>query len=52
VLAFATPALFGHGPALAAEPYHLRIGWVVTPADLVTLMFVKPGLAPHAGKTY
>ena len=52
VLAFATPALFGHGPALSAEPYHLRIGWVVTPADLVTLMFVKPGLAPHAGKTY
>jgi hypothetical protein len=40
------------GPARAAEPYHLRIGWVVTPADLVTLMFVKPGLAPHAGKTY
>jgi hypothetical protein len=28
----------------------LRVGWVVTPADLVTLMFVKPGLAPHAGK--
>ncbi len=34
------------------EPYHLRIGWVVAPADLVTLMFVKPKLAPHAGKTY
>jgi sulfonate transport system substrate-binding protein len=40
------------GSTRAAEPYHLRIGWVVTPADLVTLMFVKPGLAPHAGKTY
>ena len=40
------------GPAKAAEPYHLRIGWVVTPADLVTLMFVKRGLAPHAGKSY
>jgi len=39
-------------PARAAESYHLRIGWVVTPADLATLMFVKPGLAPHAGKTY
>lgn len=36
----------------SAEPYHLRIGWVVAPADLVTLMFVKPGLAPHAGKSY
>jgi hypothetical protein len=40
------------GTALAGKPYHLRLGWVVTPADLVTLMFVKPGLAPHAGKTY
>ena len=44
--------LLGQGPACATEPYHLRLGWVVTPADLVTLMFVKPGLAPHAGKTY
>ena len=43
--------LFSARP-LAGEPYHLRIGWVVAPADLVTLMFVKPGLAPHAGKTY
>jgi sulfonate transport system substrate-binding protein len=39
-------------PARAAEPYHLRIGWVVVPADLIPLMFLKPGLAPHAGKTY
>ena len=35
-----------------AEPYHLRLGWVVVPADLIPLMFLKPGLAPHAGKTY
>jgi len=45
-------ALSSVGSARAAEPYHLRLGWVVTPADLVTLMFVKPGLAPHAGKSY
>jgi len=38
--------------ARAAEPYHLRVGWVVVPSDLAPLMFVKPGLAPHAGKTY
>jgi ABC-type nitrate/sulfonate/bicarbonate transport system substrate-binding protein len=38
--------------AWAAPPYHLRLGWVVTPSDLVPLMFLKPGLAPHAGKTY
>ena len=44
--------LFGAASARATEPYHLRIGWVVAPADLVTLMFAKPGLAPHAGKSY
>lgn len=52
IAALIAVALFGQRPARAAEPYHLRLGWVVTPADLVTLMFVKPGLAPHAGKTY
>jgi NitT/TauT family transport system substrate-binding protein len=40
------------GRVAAAEPYHLRIGWVVAPADLSTLMFLKPELAPHAGKSY
>ncbi len=38
--------------ARAAEPYHLRIGWVVAGADLATLMFGKPELAPHVGKSY
>ena len=38
--------------AWAAEPYHLRIGWVVAGADVATLMFAKPELAPHAGKSY
>lgn len=45
-------AVFAAGSARAAEPYHLRIGWVVVPSDIVPLMFLKPGLAPHAGKTY
>ncbi len=44
--------LWSVGSAPAAEPYHLRIGWVVVPSDLAPLMFAKPGLAPHAGKTY
>jgi sulfonate transport system substrate-binding protein len=44
--------LFAGAPAPAAEAYHLRIGWVVVPSDLIPLMFLKPGLAPHAGKTY
>ena len=42
----------GLAPAQAAEPYHLRIGWVVAGADVATLMFAKPGLAIHAGKSY
>jgi sulfonate transport system substrate-binding protein len=38
--------------AKSAEPVHLRIGWVVVPSDLAPLMFAKPGLAPHAGRSY
>jgi NitT/TauT family transport system substrate-binding protein len=51
-IAVLASALFAAVCAEAAEPYHLRIGWVVAPADLVPLMFAKPGLAPHAGKSY
>jgi ABC-type nitrate/sulfonate/bicarbonate transport system substrate-binding protein len=51
ILAVAGAPSLVPGPTQAAEPYHLRIGWVV-PEDLVTLMFIKPGLALHAGKTY
>jgi sulfonate transport system substrate-binding protein len=45
-------ALLAAAQTQAAEPYHLRIGWVVAGADLATLMFAKPGLAVHAGKSY
>jgi NitT/TauT family transport system substrate-binding protein len=40
------------GAAAQAEPYHLRIGWVVVPSDLAPLMSQKPDLAAHAGKSY
>src|SRR5947209_16704560 len=49
VLAFVLMAV---APVSAAEPYKLRIGWVVAGADLATLMFAKPELAVHAGKSY
>lgn len=52
LLLFFEVAPIGGVSARAAELYHLRIGWVVVPSDLVPLMFLKPGLAPHAGKTY
>ena len=44
-------AVLGLPPAQAAEPYRLRIGWIVAGADLATMMFAKPELAPHAGKS-
>jgi NitT/TauT family transport system substrate-binding protein len=50
--ALAALALAGAVPAHCAEPPRLRIGWVVVPSDLAPLMFAKPGLAPHADKTY
>jgi NitT/TauT family transport system substrate-binding protein len=49
---FGLAALALVSAARADEPYHLGIGWVVAPADLSTLMFLRPDLAPHAGKTY
>ena len=52
VAATAVLMLFGIVRAEADQPYHLRIGWVVAPNDLSTIMFLKPDLAPHAGKTY
>lgn len=44
-------AVIGFAEA-AAEPYHLRIGWVIPGGDIVTVMFAKPGLAAHAGTSY
>ena len=34
-------ALFGDGQAFAEEPYHLRIGWVVTPNPWVVPALVS-----------
>jgi ABC-type nitrate/sulfonate/bicarbonate transport system substrate-binding protein len=52
ILAVGVLAVLFALPANAAEPYKLRIGWVVAGADFTTLMFARPELAPHAGKTY
>src|SRR5579872_7246706 len=52
VAAFAGALAAWASAAYAAEPVHIRIGWVVVPSDLAPLMFAKPGLAPHAGKSY
>ena len=39
-------------PAHGAEPIKIRVGWVVAPANLVPVLFAKPGLAKHLGKSY
>ena len=36
----------------AAQPVKVRIGWIVAPASLVPLLFLKPELAKNYNKTY
>ena len=38
--------------AHAAEPVRLRIGWAVVPGQLTALIFAKPDLLAHYGKSY
>ena len=38
--------------AAQAEPLKIRIGWIVTPAELTPYMFAKPGIAVHNGVSY
>jgi len=35
-----------------AEPLKIRIGWVVTPAQLTPVLFLKKDILKHYGKTY
>jgi NitT/TauT family transport system substrate-binding protein len=35
-----------------AEPLKIRMAWVVTPASLIPIMFLKDGVAKHLGKSY
>ena len=36
----------------SAEPLKIRIGWIVTPAELTPYMFAKDGIAVHNGISY
>lgn len=36
----------------SADPVRIRAGWVVAPASMIPLLFAKPGLARHQGKSY
>jgi NitT/TauT family transport system substrate-binding protein len=40
-------------PASAQQqPVKIRAGWITAPASMVPLLFLKPGLAKHHGKSY
>jgi len=44
--------LVGMHAAMAAEPLKVRIGWVVTPAQLTPFLFSKKEILKHYGKSY
>jgi len=39
-------------PTFAQTPVKIRVGWITTPASLVPLLFFKPELTKHYGKSY
>jgi ABC-type nitrate/sulfonate/bicarbonate transport system substrate-binding protein len=51
VIGLITTAVWAAAPA-QADPVKIRIGGVAPSADLVQLMFAKPGIARHLGKSY
>src|SRR5580704_5435497 len=38
--------------AANAEPLKIRVSWITVPTSLAPILFVKPELAPHLGKSY
>jgi sulfonate transport system substrate-binding protein len=40
------------GAAQAGEPVKIRIGWITVPTSLSPILFAKPQLATHLGKSY
>jgi sulfonate transport system substrate-binding protein len=45
-------AAFASGAAHAQQPVKIRIGWIISPHELSSIMFLKEGLARHNGKSY
>ena len=41
----------GTGTA-TAEPVKVRAGWIIAPASIIPILFLKPGIAKHQGKSY
>jgi ABC-type nitrate/sulfonate/bicarbonate transport system substrate-binding protein len=40
------------GHARAADAPKIRIGWIAAPANLAPILFAKPGIGQHVGKSY
>src|ERR1700712_5270142 len=38
--------------AARAEPLKIRVGWITVPTSLSPILFAKPELATHLGKSY
>jgi sulfonate transport system substrate-binding protein len=51
-IAIAAAMMLALAESGGAEPVKIRAGWVVAPASLVPVLFVKQGLARHQGKSY
>ena len=51
-LLLAAVLLLALGEARAADPVPIRIGYVVTPPELQPVLFARPELARHQGKSY
>jgi NitT/TauT family transport system substrate-binding protein len=49
---FAAALILALIQSAAAEPVKIRIGWITAPASLVPMLFLKPGIAKHNGKSY
>ncbi len=45
-------AVLALGAAASAEPVKIRIGWITVPTSLAPILFARPELAPHLGKSY
>ena len=52
VLGLALASVFFCANANAADPVKIRIAWVVLPGELQSVLFAKPGIAQHNGKSY
>ena len=48
----ALAALLAVAPARAEEPLKLRVGWAVVPGQLTSIIFAKPEVLRHYGKSY